>query len=68
VQSEIQSFVIRVWHEAVDREGNATAWRGSIDHVGSDRRIHFQELAKILDFIQEEAGIHSGEHPPERMA
>ena len=59
MQGEMQSFLVRLWHEAVDSEGNATAWRGSIDHVGADKRLHFQELATILEFIQQEAGITS---------
>ncbi len=65
MQSEIQSFLVRLWHEAVDSKGNATAWRGSIDHVGTDNRLHFQELARVLEFIQQETGITSETANPE---
>jgi hypothetical protein len=59
VQGDIQSFVVRIWPEAFDGEGNATAWRGSIDHVGSDKRLHFQDLDRLVRFIQEESGIQA---------
>jgi hypothetical protein len=67
VQDDIQSFLVRVWPEGVDSEGNATVWRGSIDHVGSEKRLYFQELAMMLDFIQQEAGINDGGASPERV-
>lgn len=59
VLGETQSFVVRVWHEATDQQGNVIAWRGSIAHVGTARRLHFQDLEKVIQFIAEEAGIHA---------
>jgi hypothetical protein len=61
VQGDIRSFLVRIWHEAVDLEGNTIAWRGSIEHIGSEKRVYFQDLGQILDFIQEEAGIDGRE-------
>ena len=51
------SFVARIWHEAVDSEGNVTTWRGSIEHVGSARRLYFQDLDHLVAFIADNAGV-----------
>jgi len=56
VRDDIQSFVIRIWHEAVDSEGNATVWRGSVEHVGSGDRFYFQDLQAAADFIRKQGG------------
>ena len=44
------SFIVRIWYEAVDDQGNAITWRGSVEHVGSGRRLHFQKLDEFVDF------------------
>ncbi len=59
LQSDTYSFVIRIWHEALDSEGNITTWRGSIDHVGSSERVHFDDLNRIVQFIQERIGLEN---------
>lgn len=58
---DTQSYVIRIWHEAIDEEGRVIAWRGSIDHVGNDTRLHFQELEKLVDFIRQESRLEGQE-------
>ncbi len=65
VQGDTQSFIIRIWHEAVSDDGRVLAWRGSIDHVGSSRRIYFQDMEQAIHFIAQEAGIHTGEEEAE---
>jgi hypothetical protein len=62
VQGDTYSFVVRIWHEALDSEGHITAWRGSIDHVGSGERIHFDNLDQIAQFIRERVGLE-GQRP-----
>lgn len=57
---ETHAFIIRIWPEEIDKEGNRTAWRGTIDHVGTDRRLYFQDLDGIVRFIQEEIGVKKG--------
>jgi hypothetical protein len=45
-----QRFVVHVW-----LEGAATGqgqWRGSVDHVGFDRRLYFSSLGDLTDFIR----------------
>ena len=60
MQDNIQSFVIRIWPEAVDSEGKATAWRGSIEQVGRNQRLYFQDLQAAVDFIRQQGGIDDG--------
>jgi hypothetical protein len=56
LENDTQSFVVRIWHEAVDAEGHVVVWRGSIDHVGSGKRLYFDELGGIVRFIREVMG------------
>jgi hypothetical protein len=57
VQRDTHAFIVRIWHEAQDEEGTIVAWRGSIDHVGSDERLYFHDLTGIVRFIQEQTGV-----------
>jgi hypothetical protein len=59
VEGDTHAFIVRIWHEAQDGEGNIVAWRGSIDHVGSDQRLYFQDLEGILRFIEEQIGVNT---------
>jgi len=68
VQGDTQSFIIRIWHEAVNDDGRVLAWRGSVDHVGSARRIYFQDMEQAVRFISKESGIHVGNPTPEEWA
>ena len=61
MNTDTHSFIIRVWYEAQDSEGNILAWRGSIDHVGSENRLYFQDLDGIARFIQEQSGVYATE-------
>jgi len=57
LQGDTYSFVVRIWHEALDSDGSIIVWRGSIDHVGSGERDHFDDLGQMLQFIQEQVGL-----------
>ena len=59
MQGDTYSFVVRIWHEALDSEGHIIVWRGSVDHVGSGERIHFDDLGQIAQFIQERVGLEN---------
>jgi hypothetical protein len=58
VHGDTQAFIVRVWHEAEDDEGHLITWRGSIQHVGSDKRYYFQDLNGIVRFIREQTGMN----------
>ena len=49
---DTDSFIVRIWREAVDSAGNVVAWKGSIEQVGSDQHLYFQDLELIPRFIQ----------------
>lgn len=61
VQGDTHSFIVRIWHEALDREGNIIAWRGSIDHVGGGDRFYFDDLDRLVQFMREQVGLN-GQH------
>ncbi len=51
IESEIQSFIIRIWVEERAEEAGRSVWRGHITHVLSGRRRYLKNLAEIGDFI-----------------
>ena len=57
MQDDFYSFIVRIWFEAANNEEHATSWRGSIEQVGSQGRLYFQDLARMCLIIQDEAGI-----------
>jgi hypothetical protein len=59
VQGDTHAFIVRIWHEELDHEGNGLAWRGSIHHVGSNQRLYFQDLEGIVRFVREQSGINA---------
>jgi len=63
LHGDTHSFVVRIWHEALDGEGKIAAWRGSIDHVGHDARFHFDDLDQLARFIQKQVGLNSRRSP-----
>jgi hypothetical protein len=48
---------VRIWHEVLDEEGKIVVWRGSVDHVGTGRRLYFNDLSTVVRFIQERVGL-----------
>ena len=60
MQGDTHAFIVRIWYEPLDDEGTRTTWRGSIEHVGSDRRTYFQALEELVRFIQEWTGVPAG--------
>ena len=59
MQGDTQAFIVRIWHEESDGQGNSPSWRGSVEQVGSDQRRYFCDLKGLVHFIQEQAGIRS---------
>jgi hypothetical protein len=44
-------FIVRVWYER-GAEGSS-AWRGSVEHVGTKERIYFTNMVALTDFLDE---------------
>jgi hypothetical protein len=53
LEGNTQSFILRIWSEAVDDDDYVTALRGSIDHVGTGKRLYFQDLNEIARFVRD---------------
>ena len=47
------AFIVRIWSETVDRDEHGASWRGSIESVGSNRRLYFHDFNAIRRFIEE---------------
>lgn len=57
LEQDIHSFIVRIWYETTDAQEGQPIWRGSIDYVGKNKRLYFQDLNGITRFIQEQAGL-----------
>ena len=61
------SFVVRLWNDAGDTNGPVvdghSSWRGSIDHVGTGKRAHFNDLEHLIRFIQDSSGVRLQDPP-----
>jgi hypothetical protein len=64
VRSDTRAFIIRIWHEALNRDGSIRLWRGSIEHVNTGRRLHFRDLLMAMRFIEQESGIEAEQTRP----
>jgi hypothetical protein len=38
---------------------NLPIWRGSIEQVGTNRRIYFSELSEVIDFIEKQIRLET---------
>jgi hypothetical protein len=59
LRADQHSFVVRIWCEAAGNRGDATTWRGSVDHVGSGDRLYFDEPEAIVRFVREQTGLRA---------
>lgn len=66
--NDTHSFVVRIWNDASESNDAVgpvpSAWRGSIDHVGTGKRAHFNDLEHLIQFIQESSGLQLHFQPP----
>ncbi len=51
IESEAQSFIVRVWVEERAVEGYQGTWRGQITHVPGGEHRYLKNLDEIEDFI-----------------
>jgi hypothetical protein len=51
VESNIYSFIIKIWLEEEPAEAGQAIWRGHITHVPSGERRYIQRLNDIRIFI-----------------
>ena len=63
IESDAQSFIVKVWVEDRDDEAGHRVWRGHITHVSSNKRRYLKTLDGIEVFISpylEEMGVKLG--------
>ncbi len=51
IESDTQSFIVKVWVEDHAEETGHRVWRGYITHVSSNKRRYLKNLEGIEDFI-----------------
>ena len=60
VEGDTCSFIVRIWNEGSDSDARITDWRGSVDCIGNGHQLHFYDLERLVQFIQEQVGLQSG--------
>jgi hypothetical protein len=45
------SFLVSFWFETGDAEASKGGWRGSAEHLGSGRRLYFNQIASLVGFL-----------------
>lgn len=51
IESEAQSFIVKIWVEERAEEGGRGIWRGHITDVSTGRRRYLKNLNEIGDFL-----------------
>ncbi len=51
IESEAQSFIVRIWVEDRAEEGSLGVWRGQITHVPGGERCYLKKLDGVEDFM-----------------
>lgn len=67
MEKDTHSFIVRIWNAADVKSRDASGWRGSIDYVGSGRRLYFYDMESIVRFIREQVAGNTGMPVPARM-
>ncbi len=57
-----QAFIVRIWSETSGPGGQSASLRGSIQTVGTNRRLYFYDLGAIRRFIEENLPLN-GDRP-----
>lgn len=63
IESDTQSFIVKVWVEDRAEAADQGVWYGHITHVSSGKRRYLKNLGGIEDFISpylEEMGVKLG--------
>jgi hypothetical protein len=46
------AFIVKLWFEAADEETpDSRGWRGSVENLGTRRRLYFSEIAELVNFL-----------------
>jgi hypothetical protein len=67
VEKETHSFIVRIWDAGDTKSKDSPVWRGSIDYVGSGKRLYFYDLSSIVRFICEQVTVSTGRPVPAKL-
>jgi hypothetical protein len=51
-ESQLHSFIIKLWLENPNEKTNGTAWRAQIKHVPGGEHRYVKSFEEIADFIE----------------
>ena len=51
-ESSPHSYIVKVWPEQIDENGQWIVWRGHITHVPSGVQQYFENLNDVTEFIK----------------
>ena len=64
-ESQVHSFIVKLWLESVAEDARRAVWHGHITHVpGGDRR-YFRDLGEIRRFIEPYLAAAEGAEQPD---
>ncbi len=55
-ESQVHSFIVKLWLESVADEAGRSVWHGHITHVPDGARRYLRDLDEIHDFIEPYVG------------
>jgi hypothetical protein len=55
------TFIMRIWREPREIEGQAAEWRGLIERVGDGKRHYFRRLDELVDFMRNYTTLNDAE-------
>ena len=56
--TNIHSFIVRVWREEAPTKTRPPVWRGHIRHIPGGELRYFKNLTEINEFIETHLKIH----------
>lgn len=61
-ESQVHSFIIKLWLDSVADEATRAAWHGYVTHVPDGERRYFTDLDEIRSFIEPYLGASVKRH------
>jgi hypothetical protein len=49
-------FIIRIWHEPREGDNKKDEYRGTIENIGTKKRVYFNRLQRMVEIIQDMTG------------
>lgn len=51
------AFIVRIWFEPRESSNLPVQWKGTVQHVASNRQRYFNHLEQLIAFIAQEADL-----------